>query len=140
MKNLRNESGQALVEMALVLPLLVLLLFGIVEMAIYGFTYITVQNAVGAGANKAVSGGTYAQVKAAIFQASPGLDASLLSLPHNIIVSPPDPLPTDVLPLPSGNVFIQVTYPVNFIFPVIPGLPNPSAKLWVEATLTAGGS
>ncbi|MDR3599013.1 MAG: TadE/TadG family type IV pilus assembly protein [Desulfosporosinus sp.] len=38
MKNLRNESGQALVEMALVLPILLLLLFGIVERSMSGFT------------------------------------------------------------------------------------------------------
>ena len=120
MKNLRNESGQALVEMALVLPLLLLLLFGIVEMAMLGFTYITVQNAIGAGANMAVSGGTDGDVKLAVINASPGLTPPLLATNIAIQHTPP-------------NVIITVTYPANLALQAIPGLPNP---LNVVATLT----
>jgi hypothetical protein len=39
------ESGQELVEFALILPLLVLILLGIFEFGIAGFTYNTVANA-----------------------------------------------------------------------------------------------
>lgn len=41
----KMESGQELVEFALILPLLVLILLGIFEFGIAGFTYNTVANA-----------------------------------------------------------------------------------------------
>ena len=130
MKNPQKESGQALVEMALVLPILLLLLFGIIEMTMIGFTYITIQNAVSAGANMAVIGGNDDQVRQAVIDASPGLTASLLDAGTKI----EPPTPTDIQ-LPPHDVTITVTYPVNLIFSVIPGLPNP---LNVVATLTEG--
>ena len=49
----RNESGQALTEFALVLPLLALLLFGVIQFGILFNHYITVTDATRAGARKA---------------------------------------------------------------------------------------
>ena len=116
---MKKESGQALVEMALVLPILFLLLFAVVEMAIIGFSYITVQNAVSAGANMAVIGGTDAQVTTAIKQASPGLDTNLFTIQINRLTVP--------------DITISLSYPVDLIVPVVPGLANP---LPISATLT----
>jgi Flp pilus assembly protein TadG len=45
MKLIRKQKGQALVEIALVLPILLLLLFGIIEFARILNTYIMVSNA-----------------------------------------------------------------------------------------------
>jgi Flp pilus assembly protein TadG len=47
--NRRMESGQALVELGLMLPFLVLLLLGVVEMGRYAFLAILVGNAARAG-------------------------------------------------------------------------------------------
>jgi TadE-like protein len=49
----RSERGQSLAEFALVLPLLVLLLFGIIQFGVTFNHYITLTDAVRAGARKA---------------------------------------------------------------------------------------
>jgi Flp pilus assembly protein TadG len=48
----RNERGQALTEFALVLPILALLLFGVIQFGIAFNNYITLTDAVRAGARK----------------------------------------------------------------------------------------
>jgi Flp pilus assembly protein TadG len=49
-RNLRSQSGQSLVELALLTPLLLLLLIGTVEMGRYAYISILVANAARAGA------------------------------------------------------------------------------------------
>ena len=69
----RSERGQSITEFALVLPLIVLLLFGVIQFGITFNNYVTLTDAVRAGARKgAVSrhlddpeGATEAQVRAA---------------------------------------------------------------------------
>jgi len=69
----RSERGQSITEFALVLPLIVLLLFGVIQFGITFNNYVTLTDAVRAGARKgAVSrhvdnpeGVTEAQVRAA---------------------------------------------------------------------------
>ncbi len=51
--SLRNQQGQAVTEFALVLPILALLLFGILQFGIVFNQYVTVTDAVRAGARKA---------------------------------------------------------------------------------------
>jgi Flp pilus assembly protein TadG len=50
---IRSERGQTMTELALVLPVLVLLLFGIIQFGITFNNYITLTDAVRAGARKA---------------------------------------------------------------------------------------
>ena len=52
-RSLRNQHGQAVTEFALVLPILALLLFGIVQLGVVFNRYVTVTDAVRAGARKA---------------------------------------------------------------------------------------
>lgn len=47
---LRSQSGQSLLEVALMLPMLMLLLLGVIEMGRYMYIYILVGNAARAGA------------------------------------------------------------------------------------------
>jgi Flp pilus assembly protein TadG len=49
----RDEEGQTLVEFALVLPILALLLFGVIQFGIVFNNYLTLTDAVRAGARKA---------------------------------------------------------------------------------------
>ncbi len=57
-KNLlrRRERGSAVVEMALIAPLVILLLIGIIEMSLVFYTTLTMQYAVREGARYAVTG------------------------------------------------------------------------------------
>jgi Flp pilus assembly protein TadG len=50
---IRSERGQTMTEFALVLPLLVLLLFGIIQFGVTFNQYVTLTDAVRAGARKA---------------------------------------------------------------------------------------
>jgi Flp pilus assembly protein TadG len=52
--DIRDDTGQTMVEFALILPMLVVLLFAIVQFGIIYNHYVTLTDAVRAGARKAV--------------------------------------------------------------------------------------
>jgi len=112
-----RERGQALVEMALVLPLFLLLLFGVIEMGRIGYAYITVSNATREGGRVATIGGKDLEIKSSIVDAAPSLDS--LNLTINIT-----PLEAD---RQSGQeVTVDVSYPVQLVIPIISNIiPNP---------------
>ena len=113
----KGEHGQALVEMALVLPLFFLLLFGVIEMGRVGYAYITVSNAAREGGRIATIGGTDLAINSSINNAAVSLDPASLTI--------------TITPLQSQRqsgqaVTIQVTYPVQLIIPLISNvIPNP---------------
>jgi Flp pilus assembly protein TadG len=82
--SLRSERGQAMTELALILPVLALLLFGILQFGIVFHQYITVTDAVRAGARKAVvsrhDGSPAATAEAAVRRSADGLDAAKLTV------------------------------------------------------------
>jgi Flp pilus assembly protein TadG len=53
-RNISSEQGQTMTEFTMVLPLLVVLLFGIIQFGIAFNNYVTLTDAVRAGARKAV--------------------------------------------------------------------------------------
>lgn len=110
----RDQRGQALVEMALVIPLFFLLLFGVIEMGRIGHAYISVSNAARAATRLATIGGSDLEIQSAAFEAAPTLDPSQIT----IIVSPNRQ---------SGQaISVQVTYPVKLIIPIFSNIiPNP---------------
>lgn len=113
----KSEHGQALVEMALVLPLFLLLLFGVVEMGRIGYAYITVSNAARAGGRAATIGATDSEITSSVQNAATSLDQASLT----IIITP-----TQVLRVSGQGVKVQVTYPVQLVIPLISNvIPNP---------------
>jgi Flp pilus assembly protein TadG len=54
--SLRNQQGQSMTEFALVLPILALLLFGVIQFGLVFNNYLTMTDAVRAGARKAAVG------------------------------------------------------------------------------------
>ncbi len=79
----RNENGQALVEFALVAPLLFLILFGIIQFGIAFMHSVTLTDAVRAGARKAAVSRSAADptqaTKNALLGAATDLDPSKVS-------------------------------------------------------------
>lgn len=125
----REQHGQALVEMALVLPLFFLLLFGVIEMGRIGHAYITVSNAAREGARLATIGEEEdSKIREAVLNAAPGLNLSALTVEIT-------PNQLNRQSSFSGQpVSVQVTYPVQLIIPVISNvIPNPVV---VKSTLT----
>lgn len=106
----KGEHGQALVEMALVLPLFFLLLFGVIEMGRVGYAYISVSNAVREGGRVATLGGTDNQIESSIKTAAPALDSISLT----IIITPIEDNRHS-----GQEVRIDVTYPVQLVIPII---------------------
>jgi Flp pilus assembly protein TadG len=85
---MKSERGQTMTEFALVLPLLVLLLFGVIQFGIAFNNHITLTDAVRAGARKGSvarhmtdpEGAVEAQVQAAATDLKPGdLDVTVTS-------------------------------------------------------------
>ncbi len=113
----KSEHGQALVEMALVLPLFFLLLFGVIEMGRVGYAYITVSNAAREGGRVATIGGTDLDINSSIKNAASSLDLASLTITIT---------PTQDQRQSGQGVTVTVSYPVQLIIPLISNiLPNP---------------
>jgi Flp pilus assembly protein TadG len=108
--SLRRESGQSAVEFALVAPVLIAVLLGIVQAGIAFHDYITVTDAARAAARKAVtarvSGLSITDVQQAAKDAAGDLDPTKL----NVTVDDP----TDPTFANGGSTLsVTVTYPYS---------------------------
>lgn len=113
----QEERGQATVELALVLPVLVLILFGIMEFGRLFSAYLVVTNAAREGARLAAVGADDAAIVARVRDAAGSLDPAALTV--------------DIEP-PASNRFsgtearVTVSYAVYLVTPVLTGIaPNP---------------
>ncbi|WP_425801575.1 TadE/TadG family type IV pilus assembly protein [Desulfitobacterium sp. Sab5] len=117
MKLYEREHGQAIVEMALVIPLFFLLFFAVIEMGRVGFAYVSVSNAARTGVRVASTGGTDLDIQNNVLTAAPSLNTSELTLQIT---------PTEGNRQSGQSVDVSITYPVHLILPVISDvLPNP---------------
>jgi Flp pilus assembly protein TadG len=111
LRALRREDGQALTEFALVLPLLLVLIMGIIQFGFVFKDYIAVTDATRVGARQAAVSRTLAdpaeKTKDKVKQAAVGLDTSRL----DIKVSPWDPITSSAIWATGGDVTVHVTYP-----------------------------
>jgi Flp pilus assembly protein TadG len=102
--DIRSEEGQTAVEFALVAPLLIVMLLGILQIGITFNHYLTVTDAARAGARRAivarVQGLTPADVEAAVRAAATGLDSQQLKVKVD-----------DPTWKAGSNVTVTVTYP-----------------------------
>jgi Flp pilus assembly protein TadG len=82
--SIRNERGQTMTEFALILPLLVLLLFGVIQFGIVFHNYISITDATRAGARKAAVSRELSDpagaARAAVRTSAPGLDQDQLAV------------------------------------------------------------
>jgi len=116
----RCETGQAVVELALVVPVLVLLLLGIAEFGrLYG-AYLTVEQAAREGARVAALGGSDAQVTQTVDKVASWLDTTKLT----VQITPPDGQR-----LAGQSVKVEVDYRFSFVAPVISRLVGDSILL-----------
>lgn len=106
---MKSEKGQSLVEFALVVPLLLLLLFGIMDFGRIFHAYLTLDHAGREAARSASVGKDDATVKSVAVS-----DASSIGLTADkVSISPGSPRSS------GSNVTIKITYPINFLTPVI---------------------
>lgn len=78
-----TERAQALVELALALPILAALLLGIVEFSILLHVYLTVEHAAREGARLGATGASDEAIVERVIAASPSLDPARLEVDIN---------------------------------------------------------
>lgn len=112
-----GEDGQALVELALVITLLILLLGGIVEFGRILQASLAVTHASREAARVGILGKTDEEIREAARRAAGTLDPAKLT----ISITPPEN------ERKSGTeLVVEVGYPVDIVIPVIPNiLPDP---------------
>jgi Flp pilus assembly protein TadG len=92
LSTLRNDDGQAITEFALVLPILMAILLGIIQFGIIFNNYITLTDATRAGARKAAVSrflnDNGASAKTAVEDSAQGLDQSVLDPTISVTASP----------------------------------------------------
>ena len=116
----RGDRGQALVELALIAPILIILMLGVIDYGRVYFAYISVTNGARIGADYAATGPTQAADTAAIKAAALADTTNLLNQ------SPTNPDVTVTTANDSqGSLYADVTmtYTFSTLFPW-PGLPT----------------
>jgi Flp pilus assembly protein TadG len=122
-----NERGQAMVEFALVIPVLLVVAFGILQGGILFNNYMALTDAVRVGARQAAVGRTAAdpvgQAEARLRDAAGHLDQAQL----DVTITPADPSTWQQ----GGDVTVTATYPyqINLL-----GLVVASGQLTSETT------
>lgn len=105
--HVKNEKGQSLVEYAMVLPLLLLLIFGIIDFGRYFHAYLTVDHA-GREAARAASVGKNAVDAALRNGTGIGLSSGQVQVSEA-----------------GGEAVVRIVYPITFVTPVIGSLVGP---------------
>lgn len=106
---MKSEKGQSLVEFALVVPLLVMLLLGIVDFGRIFHAYLTINHAGREAARAASIGKDDITIKSVAVN-----DATSIKLTSDKITISPGGTRTS-----GSNVTITIIYPVDFLTPVI---------------------
>lgn len=112
----KDESGQSLVEFALVLPILLLILIGIIDFGKVFSTELVIEGAALDAARYASVGATDAQVNQVIQQDCATLQISQLTVTI---------APSQSNRVSGQPVVVTISYPVNLDLPLTAFLPNP---------------
>ena len=115
---IKKQKGQSLVETALVLPIILVLLTGIIDFGLLFNSYLQVSNASREGARIAAIGSTDEQIISAVNTAAAALDIERLTVAI---------APSQAAGRSSGDsVAVSVQYDYNMITPIITAIiPGP---------------
>ena len=122
----RDDRGAAAVEFALVLPILILLLFGIVDFGRMLAAKITITEAAREGVRAA-----------ALIGADEGVDRVFAATTDlNGTVDPPEVIGCPEVPGPDDDATVTVTYQFEFITPIslMVGLGGDDGRVELSAT------
>jgi len=115
----KSEKGQSMVELALILPIIILILFGILEFGRIFYSYIVITNAAREGARVGAVGSPDSVIIERIREAAP--------LPHaesNLSITKLEPHVDSRTP--GIPLTVEVSYDVYLVTPILEDiLPNP---------------
>ena len=118
-KFVKTERGQTLVELALVLPIIILILFGTLEFGRIFHSYIVITNAAREGARLGALGKSDEEIISRIREVSPLYQADTRL--RIIRLEPNESARNSGVPLT-----VEVAYDVELVTPIISSiLPNP---------------
>jgi len=109
-KIIEDRRGQALVELALILPLLILLLMGTIEFGRIFHSYLIITNASREGARAGIIGKTDTEIRTLVKEVT----ASLEIPDSQISITPEQSSRTRGVP-----ITVSVNYSVNLITPLL---------------------
>lgn len=113
----KNEKGQSLVETALVLPIIILMLTGIIDFSLLLNNYLIICNASREGARNAAVGFSDAMIVSSIRNASSTLDQNKVSIAIH---------PAEALRKRGDHITVTVEYDYKLITPIIGvAVPDP---------------
>lgn len=115
MKGLKKQTGQALIEFVILLPILILIVMAILEFGMMLNSYLAINNAAREGARLGIIGSTDAQIQRAITSTSPSLTAGDLTI--NIT-------PSYGTRKSGDTLTVTVMYNYHVIDPIISSLIN----------------
>jgi hypothetical protein len=116
-KVLMGKKGQAIVETALILPIIILILMGIIDFGLMFNRYLVINNAAREGARNAAVGVSDYEVKNLVSSMTSTLDSSKV---YTIIY------PAEALRKKGEEVAVTIEYDNKLITPVISAIiPNP---------------
>ncbi|MBB6453321.1 Flp pilus assembly protein TadG [Salirhabdus euzebyi] len=117
---MKSEKGQSLVETALVLPVLLLILFGITDFGRIFHVYLTLDHAGREAARVATIGYNEDDIEDRAVEVA-AANSITLDPSTNINITPED----EAIGLVSGsNVTITLSYSVDFLTPIIGDILN----------------
>ncbi len=135
----RDQEGAAAVEFALLLPLLVLLLFGMIEFGLAFNSRIQATNAAREAARRAVVGiDDWGDVGGLPFWQAVRQEAGLGSISNCVLSTDP------AVPVIGGTLTVSFDYPLNLRIPFMPNPPSwqtgtASASMRIEQLSAPGG-
>lgn len=106
---MRNERGQAMVELALVLPILLILLMGTVEFGRIFHSYLIITNASREGARLATLGASDAEITTRVGMTTIGLDTTKMQI--NVT-------PVHAQRKTGIMTTVEVRYNISLVFPL----------------------
>lgn len=110
-KKIKSSDGQALVEFALILPIIILILFGIIEFGRVFSAQLLVTNGARDGARVAAVGKPYSDVEMTAKTGAAYLEPAKLT----VTIDPPN----EADRVRGNNVTVDVSYPVTIYAPII---------------------
>lgn len=125
-KLFRNERGQALVEISLIMPILLLLLFGIIDFGRIFHAYLLVTNAVREGARIGVVGAADTVICQTVKDSAVGLDAASIN---------PNVAPAEGSRVRGAELSVSVDYPVSVYTPIISSIIGASFTVHASSTM-----
>lgn len=120
----RGEAGQSTVELALVLPVVLLLLFGIAEFGRVIHAYLTIEHAAREGARLGITGASDAAIHDRVVEMAVGLDPARLTVSIT---------PSGSSRRPGDSLEVRVGYSLPLVVPLISAVFG--GELPLEASL-----